>query len=701
MTRKPIFLLWCTLQIATWTCNGAETVTNASDLAHAAYVEPREWVPFDLTAKVTFTPLHGGYTIGVEDSSGSVILHEGAFWPQNPLKAGDVIRARGLTCRSDRNPVFAETRQVDILRHETPSPPVRAEAADLLRGAFDFRLVRIDGIVRNAFRDEIDPEWSFIILGCGRDTVYLSFASRDRDGEAMKKLIGANVSAVGLASPVYSGLRHHVGRSVWITGLDALSASKTDPSAIPGIETLRERPHAEITALGRHRATGRVSAVWQRTHLLLRTGDDRILRADLTDGPPPVCGDLVEAVGFPETDLYRINLTQCTWRKLQSPPAPAAADIPTNIAVATLLEDTRGRRKFNAEFHGRAIRIRGTVSNLPMPDNDDGRMYLRCERSIVPVDVSARPDALDGVTVGCEVEVAGICIMETENWSPSTVFPHIRGFTLVVRTPDDVAVVSRPPWWTPGRLMVVIGSLLAALIGIFAWNRMLNRIAERRGRELLRAQLGQVKADLRTEERTRLAVELHDTLAQNLTGVSMEIEAANDLRGDAPQPMLDHLGIAAKALKSCRDELRNGLGDLRSQALEEPDMTKAVLKTLQPVVNDSRLAVRFNVPRARLSDNTAHALLRVIRELVVNAIRHGNASSVRVAGTIDRGKLLCSVTDDGRGFDPDTAPGVLQGHFGLQGIQERIDEIGGEFSIRSSSDKGTKATISIPIPHDA
>ena len=195
-------------------------------------------------------------------------------------------------------------------------------------------------------------------------------------------------------------------------------------------------------------------------------------------------------------------------------------------------------------------------------------------------------------------------------------------------------------------------------------------------------------------------MELHDTLAQNLTGVSMEIEAANDLRGDAPRPMLDHLGIAAKALKSCRDELRNCLWDLRSQALEETDMTKAVLKTLQPVVNDSRLAVRFNVPRARLSDNTAHALLRVIRELVVNAIRHGNATTVKVAGTIDGDKLLCSVTDDGCGFNPDAAPGILQGHFGIQGIQERIDEIGGTYEISSTPGKGTKATISVPIPHE-
>jgi len=105
--------------------------------------------------------------------------------------------------------------------------------------------------------------------------------------------------------------------------------------------------------------------------------------------------------------------------------------------------------------------------------------------------------------------------------------------------------------------------------------------------------------------------------------------------------------------------------------------------------------VRFNVPREKLSDNTAHALLRTIRELVVNALRHGNAQTVKVAGSIDGETILCSVTDDGCGFDPDESPGILQGHFGLQGVRERIAQLGGTFTIESAPGKGTKATIRI------
>lgn len=109
--------------------------------------------------------------------------------------------------------------------------------------------------------------------------------------------------------------------------------------------------------------------------------------------------------------------------------------------------------------------------------------------------------------------------------------------------------------------------------------------------------------------------------------------------------------------------------------------------------------MRFNVARSKITDNTAHALLRVIRELVINAIRHGNATVVRVAGSLDQATLLCSVTDNGCGFDPNTAPGILQGHFGLQGVRERIEELGGMIKIASVPGKGAKVTISIPIPH--
>ncbi len=124
-------------------------------------------------------------------------------------------------------------------------------------------------------------------------------------------------------------------------------------------------------------------------------------------------------------------------------------------------------------------------------------------------------------------------------------------------------------------------------------------------------------------------------------------------------------------------------------------MRDAVLKTLVPVIDESRLHVRFSVPRENLSENSAHTLLCAIRELVANALTHGKASSVRIAGTMENGLVMCSVTDDGCGFDPQTAPGVSDGHFGLQGVRERIMRLGGTLEVDSSPGRGTKMTFTL------
>ena len=233
------------------------------------------------------------------------------------------------------------------------------------------------------------------------------------------------------------------------------------------------------------------------------------------------------------------------------------------------------------------------------------------------------------------------------------------------------------------------------------WNFTLQTLAERRGRELNEETIARVTSDLKLYERTRLAVELHDSLAQSLTGVSLEIKTARRL-ADARDGtgMREHLYTASQTLESCRAELRNCLLDLRHHALELDDMNDAIRQTLSPVLGAARLAVRFAVPRDRLTDNTAHTILRIIRELTVNTIRHGAATEIKVAGSVENGRLNVSVRDDGTGFDPSSAPGVEQGHFGIEGIRERISAFKGTLRIDSAPGRGTKAVVSLEIPHE-
>ena len=662
----------------------------------------REDVSFDLTAIVTIPLRQGLHLYAVKDETGSVILHRNISNEQSTLNTGDLIHATGVTKwrRSGPSPCIAICNTISILSNGTVPTPEDATAIGVAEGQWDNHFVKVSGTVRDAFNDEIDPRWGFLVIQSGRETLYACFNSADACKTRMDDLICAEISVTGLCSTQVIAPRHFSGRYILFSDRDAISIIRpapTDPFDVPDLYATRHTHPPIINGMDRRRVVGRVIAVWHGDRLLLRTPDRHIVRVDLADRNPPLYGTNIEAVGIPETDLYRINLSRAIWRTNSLP--EEVEPPPQDVTAKQLLTDWRGMPAIQTEYHGRAIRIKGLVRSLPSPESAYSRMALECDNYIIPVDANACPQALTGVDIGCKIEVAGTCLIEIDNWRPNAPFPHVEGFALVVRTPADVQIISRPPWWTSGRLLSVIGALMAVLIGVFVWNRSLNRLAERRGRELLREQIEHVKSDLKVEERTRLAVELHDSLAQSLTGVSMEIEAAKELKGNAPADMLSHLNFAARTLMSCRNELRNCLWDLRSQALEEKSMDKAIERTLLPYVNDSRIAVRFNVPRTRLSDNTAHMLLCIIRELVLNAIRHGNASNIRVSGVLDGGELKFSVRDNGGGFDPENSLGVLQGHFGLQGIRERVEQLGGTLHIASAIGSGTRVAISIKVPH--
>ena len=562
-------------------------------------------------------------------------------------------------------------------------PPL-ISADEFLSGQYDMTPIRAECIVRDAFRDEINPDYIYLVLLWDGEIIYAAFPADDITDETITSFLGAGIIATGTPIPRLYGQREKLGRNLQIQSSNAIVIHRkpaTDIFSVPDVTRLEGTAPSELQHRDRHGFSGIVLAVWKKNNVLLlgkgTAGKDELVIARLATDNVPKYGEHIYVSGFPGTDLHHYTLSRAWWTRTREKPAPP--EEAAQSSARTLTTDTEGRPRFRFDMHGRPVKMRGIVRTTV---DEDGLFMIENEGLLVPVYASAALEKTAEMEIGCTIEVVGTCVMDIEDWRVNSVFPQIHRFLLVTRTPSDIQIVAWPPWWTTERILWVIGALLGGIIAILVWNAALSRSAARKGRELYRMQIERVKADLRTEERTRLAVELHDTLAQNLTGVSMELAAG-------------HVDIAAKTLKSCRDELRDCLWDLRSQALEEPDMTQAVLKTLRPHIGETHVSVRFSVPRGKLSDKTVHALLRSIRELVVNALRHGGATDIKVAGALEGEHLICSVTDNGSGFDPASAPGVLQGHFGLQGIRERIDALGGEFTIESTPDKGTKARMKI------
>ena len=530
-----------------------------------------------------------------------------------------------------------------------------------------------EGTVTDIFPDEIDPRYTILLLKDG--PVILPAFLR---GGANTIQRSTRLRINGVYHKTVSGYRSFSGPFIEISDISETEPPPVDVFTLPDLEWLSFRSHTEVAALDRRIVSGTVLARWDGYRLMVRDKIGRVINVTLnaTVGLPE-CGECVTVSGWPETDLFRINLTHADWRREigRSP----AEEIAEDIQPEDVLRDSDSHRHFSSVYHGRLVRLQGIIRNLPNDIAGEQLAYIDVNGHLVAIN-TGMCKLPRTVTVGCLVSVTGRCLLESEVLSRINVFPRIKRFIIILRSPSDVVVLSRPSWWTQTRLCAVIALLLVVVIGFVVWNRLLGRLVERRGKELYRSEINRMSSELKVGERTRLAVELHDTLSQNLTGIALAINAGE-------------YELARTSLKSCRDELKNCLWDLRNNALEVADMNEAIRLTLAPHIGKAKLIVRFNLPRNHLTDKTTHAILRIVRELAVNAMRHGGATEIRIAGSAEDRRILFSVHDNGCGFDTNRIPGIAEGHFGLQGIRDRVKSMSGEMKITSSPDGGTKVTL--------
>ena len=566
----------------------------------------------------------------------------------------------------------------------------------------DYNPFSVTGLLKDVFQDPTDPEFAFLYVETTNDAYY-AVLNKTCHGENVLRAetsIGAQVTVTGqlvarndIPSRPYSVREIRIQKQDDITFADpALS----DASSLPDERSLLDITPDNLAKQLFHCIRGKVLAVWNGDAVLVKTSAGSIVEAELRQKPPPRCGETIDLVGLPETTLYHMRLNRASWRSVAPP--DEADDAGTSLPAAKIVMDDQGHPRMDMLLHGKVIRVTGVVRSLPNAESGNDVLYLEDHGFLVPVNAEAAAGRLQDVAIGCTVEASGICVMDVDVWRPNAVFPRIRGYTLVTRRPADIRILAYPPWLTPQRMFAIVATLAALLLGILFWTSALRVQSERRGRQLAKEQILRAESDLKVHERTRLAVELHDALSQSLAAVALELKTVAALTNANPKAALDHLGIADRSLLSCRADLRNCLYDLRNDALEEKTMDGAIRRTLAPHIDRASLSIRFNVPRARISDNTAHAILCIIRELSLNALRHGRASDIKVAGALKDGKLLFSVRDNGCGFDPSALPGVRQGHFGLQGIRERILAFNGEFRIDSRPGAGTKATVAVRLP---
>ena len=604
---------------------------------------------------------------------------------QPPCQCGDIVDVDGIfDPDSTVFPHRVATRIRRVRSEPLPETPV-VDLRQLISSKIGRSPIAMRGVLISAVRDAMDSQWNWLTLSTPEGKVAAAATENEYPLQTLLKLVDAEVLLRGMGNPTMSW-RNPNAPSPILFGKDGIRVEREPPT-----NPFDDSPDfAGAGILHRQRIRGTVIGTGSdRVFITMRSGTFAALLC-MEGQPRPNVGAQVTAVGFNVPTPGGTLLAQALVREDPLPPADPAH--PLRIDSRRLFTDDSGHRLANTRFIGKVITLRGTVEDSADTISQAHAARVNVGSGMVSIDLSNLRDARPkDFGYGYEIEVSGVCYAQFEHPIPDS-FPRFSGFTLYPRDPDDLVILRRPPWWTPLRLVTVIGFLLAALVAILIWNRTLHRLSERRGRELAREQLRHATSELKVEERTRLAVELHDSISQTLTGVALQIDAAQG-SSESPAVAGRFLDTARAMLASCRQELRCCIWDLKSRTFDENDMTEAVTRTLAPHLGDVETQVRFNVPRSILSESATHGILRIVRELTVNAIRHGRARHLRIAGELRDGLVRFSVRDDGTGFDPQDVPGPAQGHFGLQGIRERISGRNGDMTVESSPGKGTKVTV--------
>jgi ligand-binding sensor domain-containing protein/two-component sensor histidine kinase len=215
----------------------------------------------------------------------------------------------------------------------------------------------------------------------------------------------------------------------------------------------------------------------------------------------------------------------------------------------------------------------------------------------------------------------------------------------------------------------------------------------------LRLRQIQTRFRLVLEERSRLAREIHDTLAQGFVGISSQLDAlAMKLNGD-PGIARENLDLARKMVRHSLTEARRSVMDLRTSDLEQRDLLAALEASARRWVAGTSVNVEVDVSRVnrKIPEHLEQNLLRIAQEAVTNALKHARARTIWVEVEDQERALRLRVRDDGQGFDPPVTFSSVGGHFGILGMRERAARLGGKFNLASRPGSGTQVEVSVPF----
>lgn len=684
--------------------SAAAPLTTCAGVRALSPAEAQEGRPVRLRGVVTFAPLWP-MNFTLDDGTGIWVAPSPAARRalQVPtVRPGDLVDVSGSTNQGHFAPIIAADQVTVIGRAPLPLPQ-RITPASAETGIYDCQSVVIDGVVQAA---EI-AEWErrpFLRLLVSTPTGQFTYEVCATPNTPPADLVDAEVSVTGVLLSYFNTRRQFLGARVSTNDpadLRVLRPAPSDAFAAPSV------PLREVLAFSparpdrhRRRVQGTVT-LCKPGHYLYLQDHDASLRINTREPAAFAPGDVVEAAGFFHLNHHKAEMHEAVLRRAGRGAVPAPVEITRELAF---VREPRNMAAGQRDYDDSLVALRGRLVSFDHKPGEPLRLNLECDGALVPAEFSGAEDAavLTALQPGSELRVSGICEVTFSDSRPVVDWPQPVALRLLIRDRHDIQVIRAAAWWTSGRLRVALGAAALVLSLTLAWVVLLRRTVAARSSQLAEEMRARRDAAVEFEstlrERNRLAADLHDTTEQSLTGLALQLKTSAALQSKAPERSSQHLVLARQLLDRSREDLRRSIWNLRANPLEKNSLTEA----LQEVAADRsagltvRITVREEGPRRALVDFVAGNLLLLAQEGITNALKHADPRHIELCLDFSEHAVTLAIRDDGSGFDPATASGPHQGHFGLQGMRERIKRLGGTLTIASAPGQGTTITAQVP-----
>lgn len=683
------------------------TLTTAEAVRQLSPEEAAKGYPVKLRGIVTFRAR--GWLAFLQDETAGIYLR-----PPYPkadgkelLLPGSLCEVEGATVAGRFAPYIAGAGELPLKITRfgfAPLPAPKRLSPDQLNDSRNHcQFIEVGGVVRSmeSARDaESGEKIVGVSVGSGETRFVAGLYGKGVEAKIPPGFLGSTVTVRGVFGTLFNDKRQFVGMRLFVNSFEDFAIQQRGP--LDPFAELPVRPLASLmqfsgddSAQALARVRGTVALVLPGRGFFLES-EGRGLWIETAHPPEAVrTSDAGQAVGFPAWGECSPILQDAIWR------TEAAAALP-EAPVISAEEALRG------DFDSRRVRMEALLLDVPARGQaptlllqSGGKVFL------ARFSVAAGAEALGRLKPNSSVQITGICV---DKRNPSDSKIALAGadsemkvkpltFEMLAASPADVIVLHAPSWWTRERLLAAAAGVAILMLAALAWGVALRRRVTAQT-EVIRDQLSRQTL---LQERTRMARELHDTLEQELMGLSLQLDAATDTLPSSPATAQRALGTAQALLKHTRAEARRSIWDLRASALESGDLAAALREIVRPMNGERRPAISVEVrgtPR-RLAPKIEANLLRIGSEAVTNAVKHAGAAHIEVALEFSPEEVALRIRDDGRGFDTTKALKLSEGHYGLLGMRERAEHIAGRLELHAAAGTGTELTVRVknePLP---